>query len=316
MLSVDHLYTQKSVKGTRNGAIYGILKNLCTMLNMAEFKGYFPVYCFDRGINPRRKSVYTDYKNKDVAYTDVEKMKLKDDYITQYRTQRNELIEVLSYMGIPSIIMENTEGDDIGNILCNMAEDVICITTDQDWLQNLSQDHVRVYNPIKKILYTEEKYIIENNISSIEEFIIRKSILGDTSDNIPSCCKGIGEKSVGEFVKYLNIYKQDNKYNFENYERDEKKCKELCEQNNVKYKKAYTNFIAEDYYRNEQLINLKYITSEEKYTIESNIKSTIMLSQSTNNYINALKKLNQLGVMNIDIDTIRREIMMRRKNIS
>ena len=308
-LSIDRLYEMKNTKGVSTGGIDGCLKSIESFLKLPELKGYYPVCTWDRGINERRKNLYPEYKNKKAVMKTPEDERARDEYIAMYREQRNRLIEILDTLGIPNFLIDNQEGDDTGKILIDMTENCICITSDKDWLQNLKTDHVRVYNPIKKIMYTEENLKTHFGVESVSQFLTEKILLGDPSDNIPSCIKGVGEKGVHEYYKYFMSYNN----NFDNYIRDEKECKKYCEERNIKYKKAYINLDIERYKINEQLINLKYVNEEKNIKeIINSINSSITLSQQKRSFMQTIKALNKYNITNIDTDTITRELNMRR----
>jgi len=311
-LSLDKFYEQKNMKGDSTGGISGCLKTLETLLKSSMLKGYYPVFTWDRGISERRKNLDKDYKDKKAVLTSPEESS-KDEYVQMYREQRNKLIDVLDAFGIPNFLIDNQEGDDTGRLLTTLTADCICVTSDKDWLQNLSSNHVKVYNPIKKILYTEENLNEHFGCDSVKQFLTEKILLGDPSDNIPSCIYGIGEKGIHFYYNFFKEFYKDGKWNLDAYPKTEEDCKALCEKINVPYRKAFLNLDTERFFVNEQLINLDYV--ENDIDIINSIISTIDIAQTKKSFMQVIKALKMYDITNVDYDTINRELMQRRNSI-
>lgn len=87
------------------------------------------------------------------------------------------------------------EADDIIAYFCRTLpyeDEKIIITGDQDYLQLLKYPNTKQYNPIKKQFF--------ENIDPEQELLV-KIIIGDKSDNIPNCRKGIGEKKAIKLIE-------------------------------------------------------------------------------------------------------------------
>ena len=111
--------------------------------------------------------------------------------------------QVLSAMNIPIYQCQGWEADDVigtvGRICSNNGWDCVVVTGDRDSLQ-LIDDHVNVKLVISRpgqttaTLYNKEKFVEEYGFEP-KRLIDLKSLMGDSSDNIPGV-KGIGEKTA------------------------------------------------------------------------------------------------------------------------
>jgi len=86
-------------------------------------------------------------------------------------------------MGIKTVFPYSSEGDDIVNYLKTYLDgDTMIVSVDQDFLQCID-DTTCVYNPAKRDIITKSNF--EEHVPvSLENFVLFKSIKGDTSDNI------------------------------------------------------------------------------------------------------------------------------------
>jgi len=104
------------------------------------------------------------------------------------------LIEYLRCLPVDLLSIDKIEADDvIGYITNKSAGEVYIMSADQDFMQLVS-DRVTIYSPIKKKFYTptlvkEEYSLYPSN------FINKKILMGDDSDNIPGV-KGLGPKKL------------------------------------------------------------------------------------------------------------------------
>ena len=127
------------------------------------------------------------------------------------------LKEMLDKMGIRRYELEGYEADDIlgtvGRICENRGWECVIVTGDKDSLQLVS-DTTTVCNvktrggSTETIMYTPERFREEYGFEP-ELMVDLKSLMGDTSDNIPGV-PGVGEKTamglVQKFGKLDNIY--------------------------------------------------------------------------------------------------------------
>lgn len=314
-LHVQSLYELKSPSGEGSGGIFGMMRTLNAELKKCG--DYYPVVTWDEGLAPRRTNADPYYKHADER-AEKAKMTLIEDnpndaYLIQYRKQRSAIIELLSYFGVPSLKFKGYEGDDIMYILSKISKESMVLTDDRDMLQLLSSNCM-VRRPMADELWSINKFLDSRGFSDIYDFIMFKAIIGDGSDNIPGSCKGVGQTTVNEFICLLNMFKKDRGiFDFSNYPFDIDTMKNLCEDNNIKYRKAYLNFDADRFMTNLELVDLEKVELEE--SIVRSITSTVSSCKSGTDYFKAISMLGRYGIREVSADELMSAINMRSSNI-
>jgi DNA polymerase-1 len=169
------------------------------------------VVFWDGGRDERRIKIYPDYKKRK-EQTEAERAEKKIFF-----EQMDEVRELFSALGIEQIRVPGREADDViysyleQNIESYGEAQPVIVSTDADMFQILSyyaHGKVLVFSPVKKILidrvWVEEKYGI-----AIEDFVIWKSLVGDTSDNIPGI-RGIGPIRAKKLINEKRVYDEIN----------------------------------------------------------------------------------------------------------
>ena len=123
-------------------------------------------------------------------------------YLEEYRRQRAELIEILHSLGIPSLRFNGWEGDDLIYILSKLTTDGIILTDDKDMIQLLSPT-VSISRPIAGEFLTYKDWQETHNDPNMRKYVIAKAIVGDSSDNIPKCADGVGNKTADVFANLM-----------------------------------------------------------------------------------------------------------------
>lgn len=216
------LLTTKS--GLYTNGVYGFLTMFYKITEQYE-PDYIGV-AFDKKGPTFRHKKYVEYKGT------------RQSTPSELSQQFPMIKEILSYMNIPTLEMQEYEADDIAGTLAKIGEnealEVILVTGDKDYLQ-LTTDKTKVLLTKKGITEIEaydrnrikEEYGIEP-----KQFIDLKGLMGDKSDNIPGV-PGIGEKTglklIQEYGSIQNIYENIDKISG-------KKLKEnLIENENLAY---------------------------------------------------------------------------------
>lgn len=117
-------------------------------------------------------------------------------------TQKDRIIQICDAIGIKQIAQMGIEADDL---LYGLSKDltsegfyVVVITADKDMSQLLTNDQIRIYDPLKEKLYDRTAY--EERLGMpVDRVLLYYSLVGDSSDNIPGVA-GIGDKSALELV--------------------------------------------------------------------------------------------------------------------
>lgn len=314
-LSQEDVFDLKTSKGERTGGIFVSLK----MLNreIRDAGKYYPVVCFDSGLSPRRVELDPDYKNARERALPREVLtpeELDNDYVTQYRKQRNALIEILTYFGIPCLKFPLWEGDDLMYIVSKLCNRSLILTDDRDLLQLLTEG-CNVRRPMADELWTEEEFLSSQEYENMDDFIMCKALLGDASDNIVGSCKGVGKTTVNHLINLLKLYKNnDGEFDFSNYPTDEKLLREICTDANIKYRKAYLNFDEERFYTNLKLVDIR----EEDISRDNIVKhiiSNINNCRHTVDYFKAVGTLGRLEIKEFPIDELMSNVSNRYINL-
>lgn len=177
--------------------------------------------------------------------------------------------DYLECLPVHQIMMEKLEADDIIAYLAqeatNKKKKLTIISSDKDFLQMINE-HVEVYAPVKKKVYTEENTKEEIKVIP-ENYNIVKALLGDNSDGLRGV-KGLGIKTiVSEFPDVVDKPDTTLDYIFE-----------VCEKN-LEGKKIFSKIVHQwdTVETNFKLMNLheSVLDNREKNTILDIIKSDV-----------------------------------------
>ena len=268
------------------GGVYGALN---VLLSEFQINNYFPVALFDGGLCPRRLAVYPDYKGNESRepLPTLSEEEAKTDFLTQYRFTRSTLLNLLPKMGIPSIRIREWEADDLIYICSKLCNEAVILSEDRDYVQLVS-NNISVRRPKSNELINASNFVEMTGYEDTEQFLKAKIILGDTSDQIPSCAKGVGPANVCNLINLIDETKGD-------FTRDPKELKKFCESKDIKYRKAYTVFDRDAYKRNMQLIDLRLVDLDvQDYVIDSIVAQ--IESVQKDNIFNIIQILNDLEI--------------------
>ena len=289
-LSVPNNWNMITTSGKRTGGIFGVLR---TIYKELKTYNYFPVVVFDGGLSQRRLNLYPNYKqHEDKLLNESLEAKseadlLAEEFKREYNTQRNDLIELLPAFGIPVIYETGWEGDDLIYILSKLCENSIVVSDDKDLIQLIHEpdDEDTRLCRIRRALrdeFLDMNSLKEQNLN-IKEYIGCKSIIGDPSDNIPSACYQVGDKTaLGLYKLFENVTKDNIQF-----PSNEDELNKLCKKYNITKRKAYLNFNIDQFYTNFLLTDLSLVDED--------------ISDDIINYINVIIDSEQ---SNIDLNTI------------
>ncbi len=182
-----------SSKGLHTNAVYGFLNIMFKILE--EEQAQYLAVAFDLSAPTFRHKKYEAYKGT------------RHPMPEELREQIPVMKEMLRAMGVPLMMLEGFEADDLIGTASRKAEeeglDVRIISGDRDLLQ-LASDKTQVRIPKTKKSGTEvENYyakdVQEKYLVTPEEFIHVKALMGDASDNIPGI-PGVGEKTAVKII--------------------------------------------------------------------------------------------------------------------
>ncbi|CAA6804695.1 MAG: DNA polymerase I (EC, partial [uncultured Sulfurovum sp.] len=188
----------KNSDGFPTGLLTGFV-NLIDSLHTNHSTDYI-VFALDSKGPTFRNEIYADYKaNRDSPPEDLVK-------------QLPVAIDWISDMGFANLAKEGYEADDIIATLAKYGKEqglkVRIVSHDKDLYQMIENDHVVMYDSVKRKEITEEECFEKFGVRP-QDFINFQAILGDSSDNVPGV-KGIGKvgasKLINKYHTLENIY--------------------------------------------------------------------------------------------------------------
>jgi len=182
------------------GGVFGLLKSLrSTVYDIPEVTRV--VVVFDGAHSKRRVALYPDYKKRP-PNDEVDSDGLS--YREKFGMQLNYLKVLLPKMGVKVAILPDKEGDDVIGILARNLNDRLKIVSsdDRDMLQLVAED-VHIWRPLAGERVSLDNFE-EKAGSSYKNWLLRKCVLGDDSDNIPGI-KGVGKRTVDEVLSECDI---------------------------------------------------------------------------------------------------------------
>ncbi|GHE89141.1 DNA polymerase I [Thalassotalea profundi] len=184
---VPYLQALSTADGRPTGAITGVL-NMIKSLKKDYPNGNI-IVVFDAKGKTFRNDMYPEYK--------ANRPPMPDDL----RTQIAPLHEIIDAMGLPLLVVEGVEADDVIGTLAHQASQIgietVISTGDKDMAQ-LVTPHVRLINTMTNV-ELDEAGVIEKFGVRPDQIIDYLALMGDKVDNIPGVEK-CGPKTA---VKWL-----------------------------------------------------------------------------------------------------------------
>ena len=179
-----------STKGQATGAIKGVISMIRKLMN--EYPHSNLAVVFDAKGKTFRNEIYPEYK--------ANRPPMPDDL----RSQIAPIHEIVRHMGIPLLIVEGVEADDVIGTLARQATEakmkVLISTGDKDMAQ-LVNEHVTLINTMTDSVMDIDGVMEKFGVRP-DQIIDYLALVGDTSDNIPGVPK-CGPKTA---VKWLASY--------------------------------------------------------------------------------------------------------------
>ena len=170
-------------KGKPTGAVKGVI-NMMRRLQK-DYPESTLVVVFDAKGKTFRDDMYSEYK--------ANRPPMPDDL----RMQIEPIHQIIQAMGLPMLIIDGVEADDVIGTLAvqatNIEQPVVVSTGDKDIAQ-LVNEHITLVNTMTNTLLDREGVIEKFGIPP-ELIIDFLALLGDKSDNIPGV-PGVGEKTA------------------------------------------------------------------------------------------------------------------------
>lgn len=176
--------------GEPTGAIFGVINMLRKLFN--EYQPDYLAVVFDAKGKTFRNDLYTDYK--------AHRPPMPDDLACQIAP----IHDIIRALGIPLLIIDDVEADDVIGTLATQASEqglkTYISSGDKD-LAQLVDDHVRLVNTMSNTVLGIEGVVEKYGVppSSIIDYL---ALMGDSVDNVPGIPK-VGPKTA---VKWLAQY--------------------------------------------------------------------------------------------------------------
>ena len=170
-------------KGQDTGAIYGVINMLRSLIR--QYNPTHMAVVFDAKGKTFRDDMYKEYKAN------------RPPMPEELRSQIAPLHDIIRAMGLPIIVEEGVEADDVIGTLSRQATekgiDTLISTGDKDMAQ-LVNEHVTLINTMNNQIMTTEG--VKENFGIPPELVIDfLALKGDKVDNIPGV-PGVGDKSA------------------------------------------------------------------------------------------------------------------------
>ncbi len=177
-------------KGQPTGAIHGVISMLRKIIN--DFQPVYMAVVFDAKGKTFRNELYEAYKANRPPMPD------------ELRSQIEPLHEIIQAMGIPLLVIDNVEADDVIGTLATQASKqglkTIISTGDKDMAQ-LVNDNIFLINTMNSSsTLIDRDAVIKKFGVAPEQIIDYLALVGDTSDNIPGVPK-VGPKTAAKWIK-------------------------------------------------------------------------------------------------------------------
>ncbi len=176
--------------GEPTGAIYGVISMLRKLLN--DFHPDYVAVVFDAKGKNFRNDLYPEYK--------ANRPPMPEDLAHQIEP----IHEMIRALGLPLLMIEGVEADDVIGTLAKEAEskgmDTIISSGDKD-LAQLVNNHIRMINTMNNDILDVEGVRKKYGVPP-ERIIDYLTLIGDSSDNVPGIPK-VGPKTA---IKWLTEY--------------------------------------------------------------------------------------------------------------
>lgn len=180
--------------GIHVGGISGTLMSIGAAIKEVNPTRVIVVFDGKNG-SARRRELYSEYKANrkfKIRLNRAETVEKEDNQL--YQLVR--LVEYFEVLPFTVVMMDRAEADDVIAYIaqeCLKDSQTFIMSADKDFYQLVSNE-IHIWSPTKKKLYYTEDVYDQYKIMP-ENFVIFRSLIGDSGDNIPGV-KGVAEKSL------------------------------------------------------------------------------------------------------------------------
>jgi len=196
-------------QGSHIGGLGGFFRSLGFLIKTMD---PYEVYVVFDGLDSSksRKNLISEYKSgRDTMRVNTFVFDDRDEENDSKIDQIVRITHYLKTLPVKTIIIDKVEADDViaflsTNLPKKPKDKIFIVSSDQDFLQ-LINSNVTVYRPIEKEFYTKESVKDKFNVYP-ENFLIYKTLMGDTSDKLKGV-KGLGPKKLFKLFPTLTSKK-------------------------------------------------------------------------------------------------------------
>ena len=254
-LSCRHAFASDGLTdshGNSTGVHFGVVSTLISLKR--KFNDYIFLMVWD-GKSKRRMKESEEGVSKKIIKSAYKENRKKDEVpqeLLHMYEQMPYLQRALHEMGLPQIRLNEFEADDIISTYCknlkDEAEEIVCVTSDRDYYQLLS-DKVKIWDGMKEKLITKDEWVKENGIEP-KQYIDCGAISGDSSDNIHGI-PGWGEVGALKAIQEYGSWEQFYKALHEEFDKVREEYPDLNEDNFEKLKNMRTDKEEEKFKKGE-----------------------------------------------------------------
>lgn len=183
-------------QGAHIGGLGGFIRSLGGLIRQMQPTQVYVVFDGE-GSSQNRKNILPGYKSGR-GITRITNWDVFENVEEEHDSKYGQIIRLIGYLKclpIKMVAIDKVEADDIIAYLADYYERehdsrVFIVSSDQDYIQ-LVTNNITLYRPIQKEYYTP-KYIKENLDIPTENFILYKTLMGDSSDKVKGV-KGLGK---------------------------------------------------------------------------------------------------------------------------
>lgn len=160
--------------GMRNGDHYIIFNFFRSLRPLVEKFAPCKVTLFLEGNPTHRLQLDADYKANRVTEPGTK----QHEDILEFRRQKRTILDLLSKLPVTVAKHEAVECDDlIASWVMDHrdTDECVVVSTDTDYIQLLTHDNVKLYNPVRKEFVESVSY----------DYVLWKALRGDKTDNVP-----------------------------------------------------------------------------------------------------------------------------------
>lgn len=160
--------------GMRNGDHYIIFNFFRSLRPLVEKFAPCKVVLFLEGSPTHRLQLDADYKANRATVPGTK----QHEEILEFRKQKKTIISLLQKLPVTIAKHDAVECDDLIGSWVQTHKDTsecIVVSTDTDYIQLLTHDNVKLYNPVRKEFVEPAPY----------DYITWKALRGDKTDNVP-----------------------------------------------------------------------------------------------------------------------------------